>query len=54
MKFENGDSSGLVGFDRVLTDEDLIYVKEHVKTVSGVEVTWSFSQGEFKVRILGI
>ena len=41
MKYTKGDDWGLVGFDKALSEEDIAYVKEHIKTLSSKEVTWS-------------
>ena len=46
MKYTKGDDWGLVGFDKALSEEDIAYVKEHIKTLSSKEVTWSVPDGE--------
>lgn len=45
IKYERGEDSGLVGFDRALTDEDVEFVREAVKTINGKPVTWDFIDG---------
>lgn len=45
VKNTRGESSGLVGFDKALTEDEISYVKEHLKTLSGKEVTWSVPDG---------
>ncbi|EED82858.1 predicted protein [Postia placenta Mad-698-R] len=46
VKNTRGESSGLVGFDKALTEDEISYVKEHLKTLSGKEVTWSVPDEE--------
>lgn len=46
IKYERGEDSGLVGFDRALTDEDVEFVRGAVKTINGKPVTWEFIEGE--------
>ena len=45
IKYERGEDSGLVGFDRALTDEDVEFVRGAVKTINGKAVTWDFIDG---------
>lgn len=47
MKYTKGDNWGLVGFDKALSEEDISYVKEHIKTLSSKEVTWNIPDGAF-------
>ncbi|KAF8628179.1 hypothetical protein AX15_004060 [Amanita polypyramis BW_CC] len=41
IKYTTGDDFGLVGFHKVLSEEDIAAVKETVKTINSNEVTWS-------------
>ena len=45
MKHTRGESSGLVGFEKPLSEDEIAYVKEHIKTLGGKEVTWSIPDG---------
>ena len=45
IKYERGEDSGLVGFDRALTNEDIEFVRGAVKTINGKAVTWDFIDG---------
>ncbi|KZP26565.1 hypothetical protein FIBSPDRAFT_854611 [Athelia psychrophila] len=40
IEYQKGDDAGLVGFDKALSEADIAFVKEHVKTVNDKEVTW--------------
>ncbi|EJD04821.1 uncharacterized protein FOMMEDRAFT_120041 [Fomitiporia mediterranea MF3/22] len=40
IKYEKGASEGLVGFSKALTDEDIAFIKEKIKTINGKEITW--------------
>lgn len=42
---KRGESTGLVGFDRVLTDEDIAYVREKLTIVNGKNLTWELTEG---------
>jgi hypothetical protein len=46
IQFTKGEPSGLVGFDRALTDEELAFVREKLKTVSGKDLTWEVAEGQ--------
>ncbi|KAI0369515.1 hypothetical protein BV20DRAFT_1020563 [Pilatotrama ljubarskyi] len=46
VKYNKGDSWGLVGFDKALSEDDVNYVKENLKTLSGKEITWSIPDEE--------
>ncbi|KZT68546.1 hypothetical protein DAEQUDRAFT_738607 [Daedalea quercina L-15889] len=46
VKHTRGESSGLVGFDKTLTEDEIAYVKEHLKTLGGKEVVWSIPDEE--------
>ncbi|KZS89469.1 hypothetical protein SISNIDRAFT_479724 [Sistotremastrum niveocremeum HHB9708] len=41
IKFQKGDDSGLVGFDRALEDEDIAFIKEKIPSLGGNTITWS-------------
>lgn len=43
--YTNGDDWGLVGFHKVLSEEDITTVKEAVKTLNSKEITWSLAGG---------
>lgn len=45
MKYSKGDSWGLVGFDKALSEDDVNYVKENLKKLSGKDITWSIPDG---------
>lgn len=45
VKHTRGQSSGLVGFEKPLSEDEIAYIKEHVKTLGGKEVTWSVPDG---------
>ncbi|KAF8513526.1 hypothetical protein JB92DRAFT_3083175 [Gautieria morchelliformis] len=40
IQYTRGADSGLVGFDKTLSDEDITFVREHLKTINGKPVTW--------------
>ncbi|KAI0032630.1 hypothetical protein K488DRAFT_85672 [Vararia minispora EC-137] len=42
VKYKEGEDTGLVGFDRALTDEDVEYVKKTVPKINDKEVAWVF------------
>ncbi|KAI0830362.1 hypothetical protein BC628DRAFT_1532193 [Trametes gibbosa] len=44
VKYNKGDSWGLVGFDKTLSEEDLTYVKENLKKLSGKDISWSLPE----------
>lgn len=46
VKYTRGESSGLVGFDKALTEDEISYVKETLKTLNGKEVTWNIPDGK--------
>ena len=46
VKYSKGDTSGLVGFDKALSEEDLAYVKEHIATLGSKVVTWEVPSGK--------
>jgi len=41
IKFEKGDDSGLLGFDKALEEEEIAYMKESIRTINSNEVQWS-------------
>lgn len=45
IKYEKGASEGLVGFSKALTEEDIAFIKEKIKTVNGKEISWSDAEG---------
>jgi lupus La protein len=45
IKYARGDNSGLVGFQKALSEEEVAYVKENIKTINSKEVTWSLPEG---------
>ncbi|PPR05429.1 hypothetical protein CVT26_011307 [Gymnopilus dilepis] len=46
IKYARGENSGLVGFYKPLTEEDIEYVKNTIKTINNHEVTWSLPTEE--------
>ncbi|CAL1698480.1 unnamed protein product [Somion occarium] len=46
VKYNKGDTWGLVGFDRALSEEDIAYVKENIKILGSKEVTWTIPDEE--------
>lgn len=45
MKHTRGESAGLVGFEKPLSEDEISYVREHIKTLGGKEVTWIIPDG---------
>jgi hypothetical protein len=45
IKHEKGDTMGLLGFDRALTEDDIRFVKETLKEKGGDSVVWSVAEG---------
>ncbi|KAL4077429.1 hypothetical protein J3A83DRAFT_4087792 [Scleroderma citrinum] len=45
IQFTKGDDYGLVGFDKVLTDDEIAYVRDNLKTVNSKEVEWIIPDG---------
>ena len=45
VKYTKGEIAGLVGFDKVLSEDDVDFVKTNLKTLSGKEVSWSVPDG---------
>ena len=50
IKHNKGDSWGLAGFDKALTDEDIKFVKESVKVLDSKEITWSLAPGKDRLN----
>lgn len=46
IKYSRGDNHGLVGFHKTLSEEDITYIKETIKTINGNEVTWTLPNEE--------
>ncbi|KAI6017863.1 hypothetical protein EDC04DRAFT_470939 [Pisolithus marmoratus] len=46
IQFSKGDDQGLVGFDKALTEDEIAYVKENLKTVNSNEVEWTIPDEE--------
>ncbi|EIN05110.1 hypothetical protein PUNSTDRAFT_55034 [Punctularia strigosozonata HHB-11173 SS5] len=46
IQYEKGSDWGLLGFDKPLTEEEIQYVKDNVKTMNGNTVTWSLCDEE--------
>jgi len=47
VKFTKGDDAGLVGFDKVLNEDDIAFVKEKIPTLNGKSITWDLPEGVF-------
>jgi lupus La protein len=45
IKYTRGEDSGLVGFYKPLSEEDIEFVKSTIKTINNNEVTWSSPKG---------
>ena len=45
IKYSRGDNHGLVGFHKTLSEEDITYIEEAIKTINGNEVTWTLPNG---------
>ncbi|KAF9461375.1 hypothetical protein BDZ94DRAFT_818214 [Collybia nuda] len=45
IKYARGDNSGLVGFQKELSEEEVAYIKENIKTINSNTVTWSVPEG---------
>jgi lupus La protein len=46
IKHEKGDTTGLLGFDQALTEDDINFVKETLKGKGGDSVVWSVIKGQ--------
>ncbi|THH06498.1 hypothetical protein EW145_g4041, partial [Phellinidium pouzarii] len=44
IKYDRGADSGLVGFSKALSEEDVAFIKEKVKTLNGKEVAWEAAE----------
>ena len=47
IKYTRGENSGLVGFYKPLSEEDIEFVRNTIKTINNNEVTWSSPNGWF-------
>jgi lupus La protein len=45
IKYSRGDDSGLVGFQKALTEDEITFVKETIKTINKKPVTWTTPSG---------
>ncbi|KAJ3510261.1 hypothetical protein NLJ89_g4779 [Agrocybe chaxingu] len=45
IKYARGENSGLVGFYKPLSEEDIEFIKTTIKTINKNEVTWSLPTG---------
>jgi len=45
IKYTKGQNSGLVGFYKPLSEEDIKFVESTIKTINNNEVTWSVPTG---------
>jgi lupus La protein len=45
VKYAKGDDFGLLGFDKPLSDEDIAFIREELKTVNGNVVAWEITDG---------
>lgn len=48
VQYNKGDTWGLVGFDKELSEDEVAYVKEHIKTLSSKDVTWVVPDGKHR------
>ncbi|KAI0758851.1 hypothetical protein C8Q74DRAFT_1300277 [Fomes fomentarius] len=46
VKYTRGETWGLVGFDKVLAEDDVQYVRENLTTLGGRDVVWSVPDGQ--------
>lgn len=46
IKYSRGDDHGLVGFHKVLSEDEIALVKETIKTINSKPVTWSLPEGQ--------
>jgi lupus La protein len=46
VQYTKGETCGLVGFDKALSEDEIAYVKEHLKTLGGKDIVWSNLDGE--------
>ena len=46
VKYTKGEATGLVGFDKVLSEDDIDFVKTSLKTLSGKDVSWAVPDGQ--------
>ena len=45
IKYARGENSGLVGFYKPLSEDDITYVKSTITKINSNEVTWSIPTG---------
>lgn len=45
IKYARGENSGLVGFYKPLTEDDIAYVKTTITKINSNDVTWSIPTG---------
>jgi lupus La protein len=45
IQYNAGDDWGLLGFDKSLTEEEIGFVKETLKTIDGKDVEWAIPPG---------
>ncbi|KAG6809975.1 hypothetical protein H0H93_015353 [Arthromyces matolae] len=54
IKYARGENSGLVGFHKALTEEEIQIVKDTIKTLNSKEVTWTLpdetAEKEFQIE----
>lgn len=51
IKYGRGDDFGLLGFDKALSEEDIAFVHEQLKTINGNPVSWEALEGAFLTYI---
>lgn len=51
VQYNKGDTWGLVGFDKSLSEEEISYVKEHIKTLGSKEITWTLPGGKRRLML---
>ena len=45
IQYDKGNDWGLVGFDKTLSEDDITFVKENIKTLNSNDISWSASEG---------
>ncbi len=45
IKYKKGDDFGTVVFDKALSEDDIAFVKEKLKTLNSQEITWTSATG---------
>lgn len=51
IKYSRGDDFGFLGFDKCLSEEDISFVREHLKTINDQEVSWDILDGSSFVAV---